>query len=168
VLHDNHLRKLRAAKTVQWRYEAHVKPGLGKIQASRLTKAHMRVYIESRRVAGASDPTINRELSIVRRAYTLAKQEDPPLIHRPPYIPRLDEDNVRQGFIERPQYEALLTELPANLKALFVCGYHVGARKGELRKIQWPQVDFDARLITLPGVQTKNKKPRTLPIYGDM
>jgi integrase len=168
VLADNKLRKLRDAKTVEWRYEAHVKPSLGKIQANRMTTAHSRAYIESRRLAGAPNSTINRELSVVRRAYTLAMREEPPLVRRAPYIPRLDEDNVRQGFIERPQYEALLAELPVNLKALFVSGYHVGARKGELRKIQWAQVDFDARLITLSGVQTKNKKPRTLPIYGEM
>jgi len=33
--------------------------------------------------------------------------------------------------------------LPANLKALLVCGYHTGARKNELRCIQWAQVDFE-------------------------
>jgi len=68
----------------------------------------------------------------------------------------------RQGFIERLQYEALLAELPADLKALFVCGYHVGCRRGELRKVQWPQVDFEAGEIKLAGGQTKAKRPRTL------
>jgi integrase len=29
-------------------------------------------------------------------------------------------------------------------------------------------VDLNAGLIRLPGAVTKNKKPRTLPIYGDM
>jgi len=83
-------------------------------------------------------------------------------------IPVLDEDNVRQGFLEQDQYERLLEELAANLKELFVCGYHTGARKNELRCIQWPQVDLDAGVIRLPASQTKTKKPRTLPIYGDM
>jgi integrase len=62
----------------------------------------------------------------------------------------------------------LLEELPATLKALFVCGYHTGARKNELRRIQWKQVDFDGGVIRLPASQTKTKKARTLPIYGDM
>jgi hypothetical protein len=57
---------------------------------------------------------------------------------------------------------------PADIKALFVCGYHTGARKNELRRIRWEQVDFDGSLIRLPASQTKTKKPRTLPIYGDM
>jgi len=85
-----------------------------------------------------------------------------------PVIHQLPEDNARQGFLEPDQYETLLAELPASLKALFVCGYHVGARKNELRRIEWGWVDLTAGLIRLPGAVTKNKKPRTLPIYGDM
>jgi integrase len=56
----------------------------------------------------------------------------------------------------------------ANLQALFVCGYHVGSRKNELRRIEWPQVDWEGGAIRLPGGQKKNEKPHTLPIYGDM
>jgi integrase len=54
------------------------------------------------------------------------------------------------------------------VKALYVCGYHVGAREGELLKIQWSQVDLDASVIRLTGGQTKGKKARSLPIYGEM
>jgi integrase len=90
------------------------------------------------------------------------------LVQRQPAIPVLAETNVRQGFLEQEQYENLLKELPGNLKALFVCGYHAGARKNELRRIQWSQVDFEGGAIRLPASQTKTSKPRTLPLYGDM
>jgi integrase len=168
VLADYRLRKRRDLNTVEWRYKAHVEPALGSVQAARLTAAQIRAYLEDRRKAGAADATINRELAIVRRAFILAKREEPPLVARTPYIPKLEEDNARQGFLEPEQYEKLLEELPTNLKALYVCGYHVGARKGELLKIEWSQVDFDARVIRLTAGQTKGKKPRCLPIYGDM
>jgi integrase len=85
-----------------------------------------------------------------------------------PYIPKLEEDNVRQGFLEPEQYETLLEEFPQRLKALLVCAYHVGTRKGELRKIRWEQVDFDAGLIKLTARQTKGKAARSLSIYGEM
>ena len=49
-----------------------------------------------------------------------------------------------------------------------MCGYHTGARKNELRRIRWDQVDFDSDVIRLSAGQTKSKKARTLPIYGDM
>jgi integrase len=168
VFADYRLRKRRDLKTVEWRYKAHLKSALGTIQAARLKYAQIRAYIEERRGSGASDATINRELAIVRRAFILGKREEPPLVTRTPYIPKLEEDNARQGFLEPEQYEQLLEKLPASLKALYVCGYHVGARKGELLKIQWPQVDFEAGVIRLTAGQTKGKKPRCLPIYGDM
>jgi integrase len=168
VLADYRLRKLRDAKTVEWRYKAHIAGALGKIQAGRVTSSHIRTYVDERRAAGAEDATINRELSIVRRAYTLAMREEPPLVRKAPYIPKLEEDNTRQGFLEREQYEKLLEELPASLKALYVCGYHIGARKNELRRIRWEQVDLDSAVIRLTPRQTKGKKNRTLPIYGDM
>jgi integrase len=103
----------------------------------------------------------------VCRAFILGAQEDPPLVHRQPAIPKLEQDNVRQGFLEQEQYERLLEELPANLKALFVCGYHTGARKNELRRLRWEEVDLDGGLIRLEAGQTKTKRPRALPIYGD-
>ena len=37
-----------------------------------------------------------------------------------------------------------------------------------MRRIGWEQVDSEAGLIRLSPGQTKRKKPRTLPIYGDM
>jgi integrase len=125
-------------------------------------------YILQRQAEGASNATLNRELAIVGRGFKLGYETEPKLVFQLPVIHKLPESNARQGFLEPDQYERLLEELPANLKALYVCGYHTGARKGELRSIQWPQVDFAAGLIRLPASQTKNKRPRTLPIYGDM
>ncbi|MGC2745254.1 MAG: tyrosine-type recombinase/integrase [Candidatus Angelobacter sp.] len=46
--------------------------------------------------------------------------------------------------------------------------YHTGARKGEIGKIRTDKIDFKSARIDLPGRTTKNKKPRYLPIYGDM
>jgi integrase len=168
VVADNRLRNLRDAQHVEWRYKAHIEPVLGSLLVSRFGLAQVRQYVEQRRAAGASDATINRELAIVRRGFKLGAHEDPPLVHRQPAIPKLEEDNVRQGFLEQDQYERLLDELPKNLKALFVCGYHTGARKNELRRIRWEQVDFESGLIRLEAGQTKTKRPRALPIYGDM
>jgi len=168
VIEDNHFRNLRDAEHVSLRYNKHIAPVLGKLLASRFGSAQVRQYVAQRRSSGASDGTINRELAIVRRGFRLGAQEDPPLVQHQPAISKLAEDNVRQGFLEQDQYERLLEELPGNLKAIFVCGYHTGARKNELRRVRREQVDLEASLIRLPADQTKTKKARTLPIYGDM
>jgi integrase len=168
VIVDYRIRRLRDEKTVEWRYKAHIKPALGSLPAAKLTSAAIRRYIEGRRLESASDATINRELSIIRRGFSLGREEDPPLVRRSPKIPKIAEDNARQGFLEPEPYERLLTELPQRLKALFVCAYHIGTRKGELRRLRWDQVDLDAGSIRFERKQTKGKKPRTVPIYGDM
>jgi integrase len=168
VFQDNRLRDLRDAKHVECRYRANVEPEVGRLLASRFGMTQVRQYIANRQAEGVSNATINRELAIVRRGFKLGAQEDPPLVSRQIMIPVLKEDNIRQGFLEHDQYERLLEELPAPLKALFVCGYHVGARKNELRRIEWEQVDLNAGVIRLSASQTKTEKARTLPIYGDM
>jgi len=168
VLADYRLRKLRDADTVKLRIDAHIKPAIGSLVASRFTPHQVRHYVELRRTESASDATINREFAIVRRGFSLALREDPPLVRRAPYIPKLEEDNVRQGFIEQGQYLALREALPDHLKTLLVVGYHCGNRLGELRKLRWTQVDLEAREIRVEKAQAKGKKPRTLPIYGDM
>jgi integrase len=124
--------------------------------------------VAQRRKQGAENATINRELAIIRRGFSLGLREDPPLVRRAPYILKLDEDNVRQGFIEEPQYLALRTAMPDHLKALLVVAYHCGTRLGELRKLRWSQVDLDAAVIRIEKRQAKGKKPRTIPIWGDM
>lgn len=168
VIADAKLRRLRDAKHQEWRYEANIKPAIGSLLASRFGTSQIRVYVEFRRKAGAKDSTINRELALVRRGFALGYREDPPLVRRVPHIPLLEENNARQGFIEQARYERILGELPVRLKALFVVGYHVGCRLGELRKLKWEQVDLDTREIRLRASDTKTKESRTVPIYGDM
>ncbi len=168
VLADHKLRKLRDTINVKSRIDGHLKKLLGSLLASRCTPHQIRQYVEVRRKEKAAEATINRELAILRRGFALAMREDPPLVRQAPYIPKLEEDNARQGFIEREQYELLLATLPERLKCLLVVGYHTGCRLGELRKLRWVQVDFDARLIRVEKHQAKGKEPRTIPIYGDM
>jgi integrase len=168
VLADYRLRKLRDADTVKLRIDAHIKPTIGSLLASRFTPHQVRHYVELRRKESASDATINREFAIVRRGFSLALREDPPLVRRAPYIARLEEDNIRQGFIDQGQYLALREALPDHLKTLLVVGYHCGNRLGELRKLTWPQVDLQNSEIRVQKAQAKGKRPRTLPIYGDM
>jgi integrase len=53
------------------------------------------------------------------------------------------------------------------LKPLFVVAYATGARLGELLKIRWEQVDFEAEEITLRTGETKNEEARILPFLTD-
>lgn len=149
--------------------EKNVRPFFGSLRAVRLSTDKMDDYREKRKAEGRTDSTVNRELSIVRTAFHNARKRSPPKVNIVPYFPMIKETTVRTGFLSDEDYALLRDELPHELKALFVCGYVTGMRKGELTGIQWSQVDFEAGLITLEKGATKNDDARSVPILeGDM
>ncbi len=157
-----------SAAHVERRLKLHILPVLGDVRAAQLGTEHLKRYIARRREDKASPATINRELAIIRRAFSLALRSDPPKVLRAPHVPMLAEKNIRTGFLEHDQYVKLRGELPEPVRPLFVVAYYTGARIGELKNLRWDQVDFQAKRITLHPLTTKNREGRTLPIYGEM
>jgi hypothetical protein len=88
-------------KSVDWAelvVRVHLKPFFGKFAVRKMSTDAARQYIAKRQADGAANATINRELSLLRRAFNLAGSEDPPRIAHVPKIPRLEENNVRRAF----------------------------------------------------------------------
>jgi integrase len=84
--------------------------------------------------------------------------------HRP-YIPMLREDNARKGFFEAPEFEAVLAELPGDLKPIAQAAYVTGWRiRSELLNRQWSHVDFQAGWIRLEPGETENREDRMFPM----
>jgi integrase len=115
--------------------------------------------------------TINRELSLLRRAYQLGYERKPQLVDKIPPIKKLAENNVRKGFVTAEQYHKVMKELPEHLHGITCVAFHVANRKGELFNLEWSDVDLDGNppVLTLWPGQTKNNDGRTLPILpGEM
>jgi len=149
----------------------HLEPAFGKIKASALTTKMIKAFIDQKQAADYANASINRWLEALRRAYTLGLKELPPLVYVAPEIEDLmldENDNVREGFLEHEQYVRLRDELPDHQKLILVIGYHLGMRRGEILKLRWDQVDWDANLIRLEKRQTKGKKARNAPLYGEL
>jgi len=146
-----------------------LKPAFGQMRASEFTTKALNAYIAKRKELGRKNATINRELAHLRRAFNLGYKNDPPLVARVPYIPALNEkDNVREGFLEADKYRLILDALTDDVKPVFVVGYHLGMRTGELLALKRSWVDIQGRTIHVNGRATKNKNAKTAPIYGDM
>jgi integrase len=78
-------------------------------------------------------------------------------IIRRPHIPRLDERNVRQGFFELGEFNALLAALPPYLRPPITFGYWTGWRvQSEILTLTWQQVDLDSGTVRLQPGTTKN------------
>ncbi len=110
--------------------------------------------------------TINRELAILKRAFSLAIK-DGTLASRP-YIPMLEEHNVRQGFFEREQFESVCRHLPAPWRPVMTFAYLTGWRvRSEILPLTWGHVDTTARVVRLEVGTTKNQEGRVFP-YGEL
>jgi integrase len=168
VIEDYEINGRSSTDDVRQRLRDHLLPALGHIRAADFGTNQLKRYIADRQKQGAARATINRELAIIKRAFRLAAQSDPPLVTRVPHVPTLRENNVRKGFLDHEDYRRLRDALPEPLRPLLVVGYHTGARVGELLPLQWRQVDLAAKRIRLNPGETKNDEGRVLPIYGDM
>lgn len=144
------------------RITRHLQPFFGGRRMAAVTTADVRAFIAQRQDAGASNAEINRELAALKRMYTLAVQSGK-LLHRP-HIPMLEERNVRSGFFERDQFEAVRGHLPDDLKHVATVAYITGWRvPSEVLTLQWRQVDFSAGVVRLEPDTTKNQEGRTFP-----
>jgi integrase len=85
-----------------------------------------------------------------------------------PAIEMLQEGAPRQGFLEPADFERVTRHLPADLTDFARFGYLWGSRKGEIRRLTWPDVDRAGGRIVLRLELSKNGEPRVLPLVGEL
>ncbi len=150
----------------------HMRPlrvAFGSLKAVRVTTTAIDAYVAARREDGMADATIDRELEILHRAFTLATESSPPLVAWVPRMPRLVAKgaNARQGFVERADFERLVAELPSDvLKDVARWGYFTGMRLGEIKALTWKGYDREARMMQLPAKNAKTGKARKIALTG--
>jgi integrase len=170
----------RTIADVRHKIENSLRPHFGDLLAARVDSDEIERWMRwrsARRMRKApgreslQPASINRELSILRRAFQLGYERKPQLVDRIPPIKKLGENNVRKGFVTPERYRAVLAELPEHLRGITCIAYHVANRKGELFRLEWPDVELngDPPVFTLWPGETKNHDGRTLPILpGEM
>ncbi len=135
----------------------------GYTRALDITTDRVNRYIEERRERDVVKPaTIQKELAALKRAFNLAVQAG--LLDHIPYIPSLQLRNTRTGFFEKPDFGAVLGELPEYLRPPALFAYYTGWRLcSEILPLTWAQVDFNAGTVRLEPETTKNREGRTFP-----
>jgi integrase len=82
------------------------------------------------------------------------------------YIPQLIEENPRDRTYSDKELKALWKAFEAigTVGSLFKLQLLTAARKGELAKMGWSELDLDRAVWTQPGAQTKNRKLHVVPL----
>ena len=131
-----------------------------------ITTDRIRAYIADRQSTDAANASINRELSALKRMFTLAVQAG--RLATRPHIPMLDEENARQGFVDHESFLALCNALPDYLQDPVAFLYYASWRVSEMRGLEWRDVDLPGRVIRLRPELSKNKTGRVLPLSGEL
>lgn len=147
-------------------YVKHLKDFLGNARVTEITTAKIKQYIKKRFETRKKPGTINRELAALSFMFTLAKRSRK--MGELPYIPKLNEDNVRTGFFEHDQFMALRNALPDYIKPVVTFVYYTGWRKSEIFNLTWDKVNLKEAVIRLNPGETKNKKGREIYLAGEL
>ena len=156
-------RKLRSLDTVIH----HLKPirkWFEKRDADQIIERDIDLYIKSRLALGRSTTTVNRELQYLGQSMRLAKRKK--LIKDIPLIEKFPEDNARQGFFEREEFERVVSFLPEDLQDFARFAYHAGWRRNEIASLTWH--DVREGTIRLRPEFSKTKDGRVLVLVGEL
>jgi len=144
----------------------HLGSFFGLDRAIDITADRVARYVRERQKEGAANGSINRELAALKRAFTLATRAGK--LGSVPYIPLLEENNSRRGFLDHSSFLALRDGLPAHLKDPVTFLYLSGWRVSEMRTLEWRDVDLPGRELCLRPEVSKNKDGRPLPLRGEL
>jgi integrase len=162
---DYEINGKRSIESVQLSIK-HLRKFFSLARAIDITADRVAKYVRERQRDGAANGSINRELAALKRAFTLATRAG--RLRSAPYIPLLEENNSRRGFIDHASFLALREGLPAHLKDPVTFLYLSGWRVSEMRSLEWRDVDLADHQLRLRPEESKNKDGRVLPLRGEL
>ena len=167
VVNDYVANGKRSVRLLKIRLARHLKPYLGGRRMASITTADVREYVTHRQSEAASNGTINRELAILKRAFTLAIQAGKLLTR--PHVPMLREAAPRAGFFEIDQFEAVRRRLPEEVRPVVTFAYITGWRlPSEVLTLTWRQIDFVDETVRLDPGKTKSGEGRVFPFTVEL
>jgi len=116
--------------------------------------------------ASLKNATINRYVSAISVVFSYACREYGLQVNPVRKIPSLAENNERTRFLSEAERTRLFASCRAShwdkLYLIVLLAITTGARKGELTKLRWNDIDFERRTAYVST--TKNGQPKVLPL----
>lgn len=130
-------------------------------RACDLTLDRLNRYVSDRLATGLAPATVKLELTHLHKAFRLAERAGKAIC--PPF-PQITVHNIRTGFFERADFEAVRSHLPEDFQGAITFAYLTGWRTpSEVLTLRWKQIDFGAGIVRLEPGTTKNDEGRVFP-----
>lgn len=151
-------------------------PYFGEKSAAYMLEKNIDDYKDKRLAEGASKVTVNRELAVLKRGFSLGLKRR--LIKSVPFIELFPEPEPREGHYEYEEFLKFYEVAKAigarkNFDGLVVAdivhfAYFSGWRLSECLGLHKDWIKVKERIVILPAKKHKNKRPKVLPLDGEM
>lgn len=118
----------------------HLLPVLGALRLDAVRRATVDDYALAKRAAGLKAKTINNHLAVLSGMLRLAERRE--LIAQAPRIELLPVEQASFRWLSEFEAKRLVTRADDEWRAPIVVALRTGLRMGELRALQWEDVDF--------------------------
>ena len=146
-------------------YEAHLRPYFGDLTLREITSSVIEDYKNTRLSEGAAPGTVNRELAVLKHAFSLAQKRGVYTKENPvKSVTMFQENKDRWRFLTREEAQRLLDATPPATRPIFEFLLATGLRLGNVLNLRWDQVDLKRGTIRIPASSTKAKKELILPL----
>src|SRR5262249_28537245 len=86
-----------------------------------------------------------------------------------PKVKLLEGENVRENFLGVADFAAVLADIKnEDTRDIVAFLYNSAWRSGEAKKLGWSKGNTTDWIVSLPRKNSKNKKPRTLVLVGEL
>lgn len=135
-----------------------------------LTFRNARLNTSTHQSEQRSITTVNREMAYLRRLLNIAERNG--WINKNPFkcgdaLIHVADEKKRERILTREEEQKLLDACispRAYLRPIIIAALDTGCRLGELLKLRWRDIDFDAGLIIIQAFNTKTMRERKVSI----
>lgn len=107
--------------------------------------------------------TCNRYLAVLRACLRLAHRKHQ-LIEAVPAFFMYQEPKARVRWLKPWEIVKLLDALPAHVRDMAEFTLATGLRKGNVKGLEWREVDLSSKTLCIEGIKMKNGEPLALPL----
>jgi integrase len=141
----------------------HLNPFFGESNLLSISPKMVSRYKVLRNDEGAAPASVNRELSMLSKAFNLAIKEWEWLKDNPASsVPKEKENNERDRWLTKDEEKEILENSPEWLRDIIIFALNTGLRLQEFLSLEWSRVNLVRRTILIK--ETKNGNPKTLPL----